>query len=100
MSLSKRSAAAAEKVLESHKSSAHNKNNRQMTATKRAQALTLNSEIVNAITETKSKDRKRNDNENKKLLRERHKELDSRGIDPGWRKMLVNPLRTADQRYR
>ena len=42
----KRSAAAADKILKSKKSSAHNKNNRQMTSAQRAQTFALNSEIA------------------------------------------------------
>ena len=77
VSLPKRSATAAEKVLESKKSSAHNKHNRQMTTAERTQTLALNSEITNSITETESKDRERNGNEHEKLLCERDKEPDS-----------------------
>jgi hypothetical protein len=83
--------------LESQECSAHNKDNRQMAAAECAQTLALNSEIAKAITETESKDRKGNGNENDKLLCERDKELDPYGVDPQGRKMLVNPLRTADQ---
>ena len=97
MSLPKRSATAAEKVLETDESSAHNKHNHQMAIAQRTQALALSSEITNSITETESKDRERNGNENEKLLCERDKEPNSYGIDPGGGKMLVNPLRTADQ---
>lgn len=62
-----------------------------------AQTLALQSEIANPITETQPKNGERNDNENKKLLYEGDKEFDSRGIDPRGGKMLINPLRTADQ---
>ena len=93
----KRSAAATDKILESQKGSAHHKDDRQMTAAERTQTLALDSEIANAITETESKDRERNSNENEELFRERDEELDPLGIDPERRKMLVNPLWTADQ---
>ena len=68
-----------------------------MITAERTQALALNSEITNSITETESKDRKRNGNENEKLFCERDKEPDPCGIDPRGGKMLINPLRTADQ---
>ena len=97
VSVSKGSAAARKKILERQESSSHDEDNPQMTAAKGAQPLTLNSEIANSITETKSKDRERNNNKNQEFFREADKELDPRGIDPGGRKMLVNPLRTADQ---
>ena len=93
----KRSAAAADKILESQKGSAHHKNDRQMTATERMRTLALDSEIANAITETESKDRERNSNENEDFFCECDEELDPLGIDPERRKMLVNPLWTADQ---
>ena len=97
MSLSKRSAATAEKILESQERSAHNENNGQMTAAERPQPLALNSAVANSVTKTQSKDRERKDNENEELLCERDKELGPRGIDPRGRKMLIDPLRTADQ---
>jgi hypothetical protein len=68
-----------------------------MTTKERSQALALNSEIPNSITEGDSKDCERNNNENDKLLCERDKELDPHGLGPGGRKMGVNPLRSADQ---
>ena len=68
-----------------------------MTSAERTHPLALNSEIANSITKPESEDRKRNDNENEKLLCQRDKELDPRGINPGGRKMVVNPLRTADE---
>lgn len=68
-----------------------------MATAERTQTLALNSEITNSITEAESKDRKGNRNENDKLLCERDKKLDPRGIGPRGRKMLVDPLRTAYQ---
>jgi topoisomerase IA-like protein len=93
----KRSAAPADKILESEESSAHNKNHQQMTTAERTQTFSLDSEISNAITKSQSKDRERNKNENEELFCERDEELDPLGIDPERGKMLVNPLWTADQ---
>jgi hypothetical protein len=92
MSVSKRRAAAAEKILESKESSAHTEHNGQMTTAERAQTLALNSEITNSVTEAESKNRERNGNENEKLLCERDKELGPRGFSPRGKQMLVNPL--------
>ena len=68
-----------------------------MTAAQRAQTFALNPEIANSITETESKDRERNNNEDNKLLRQADEKFDLRRIDPWMGKMLVNPLRAADQ---
>jgi hypothetical protein len=95
VSLSEGSTATAEKILESGKSASNNQDNGQMTVAKRTQTLALNSEIPKPITEAKSKDRERNCDENDKLLCERNKKLDPRGINPRVGKMLINPLRTA-----
>src|SRR5262249_49185391 len=97
VSMSEGSASAAEKILKSKKSAANNKDNWQMTAMKRLQTFALNSEIAKPITESKSKDRERNSDENDELLCQANKELGPRGIDPRVRKMLINPLRAADQ---
>ena len=94
---SKRGAATADEVLEAKESSAHHQYNGQMTAAQRAKTFALNPEIANSITEAESKNRERNNNENNKLLRQAHEKPNSRGIDPWMGKMLVNPLRTADQ---
>src|SRR4030095_1883088 len=77
---SKRGATTAGEILEAKKSSAYHKHHRQMTATQRAQALALNPEIANSITETESKDGERNDNENEKLFRQPDEETPSRRI--------------------
>jgi hypothetical protein len=97
MSVPEGNAAAAEKILESKKNAANYKHDWQMTASERMPALALNSEIAKPTTETESKDREWNRDENDKLLCERDKEPGPRGIDPRGRKMLINPLRTADQ---
>src|SRR5207247_709688 len=96
MSVSEGSAAAAEKILESKKNAANYKHDWQMTTSERAQTLALNSEIAKPITEAESKDGEWNRDENDQLLCERDKESGPRGIDPRGRKMLINPLRTAD----
>ena len=67
----KRSAAAADEILEGQKGSAHHKNDQQMTPAECTQTFPLNPEIANAIAETESKNRKRNSNENEELLCER-----------------------------
>ena len=97
MFASKRGAATADEVLEAKESSAHHQYNGQMTATQRAQTFALNPEIANSITEAESKNRERNNNENNQVLRQADEKPDSRRIDPWMGKMLVNPLRTADQ---
>src|SRR5437016_6385866 len=94
---SKRGAATAGEVLEAKESSAYHQYNWQMTAAQRAHTFVLNPEIANSITETESKDRKRNDNENQEFLSRCDERVDPRRIDPMRRKMLVNPLWTADQ---
>jgi hypothetical protein len=61
---SKRCAAAADEVLKSKESSANRENDKQMISAQRTQALSLNPEIAKSITETESKNREGNNNEN------------------------------------
>jgi hypothetical protein len=76
--LPKRSAATAEKILETKQSSAHNKDDRQMITAEGPQILTLNPEIASSITKAESKDRERNGNEDDKLLCQGDEKLDPR----------------------
>jgi hypothetical protein len=68
VSTPKRSAAAADEILKSKESCAHRENDEQMASAQRTQALSLNPEIAKPTTETKSKNRKRDNNENKQLF--------------------------------
>ena len=97
LSMPEGSPAAAEKILESNESAAHNNDNGQMTVAKRSYTVGLNSKIAKPITKSESKNRERNSDENDKLLYERDKKPGPRRIDPRRRKMLIDPLRTAYQ---
>src|SRR5438046_7669605 len=68
-----------------------------MIASKSAQTFELNSEIAESITKCKAKDREWNRDEHDQLFCKRNKEFDLRCIDPGLWKMIVDPLRTADE---
>jgi hypothetical protein len=81
----KRSAAAADEILKSKESSAHNEDNQQMTSAQRAQAFALNPKITNSLTEAESKDRKRNNNENYQLFRQRNDGFDPERVGPSTR---------------
>jgi hypothetical protein len=78
----KRGAAAADEILKSKESSAHRKNDRQMTSAERTQAQSLNSEVAKSITEAESKDRKRNCNEDEQLLRQVNDEFNLLRLSP------------------
>jgi hypothetical protein len=54
-----------------------------MISAQRTQTCALDSEIVDAVTEPKPKDCKRDGNENDELLCERDEKFDPCGIDPG-----------------
>jgi hypothetical protein len=79
---SKRGTAAADEILKGEESSAYRENDRQMTSAERTQAVSLNPEIPKSITKAKSKNRKRDSNENEQLFCERNDDLNLLRVNP------------------
>src|SRR5262249_27708257 len=95
--LSNRRSAAAEKNLKGQQRTANHENHWQMAPIKRTQSFSLNSEITKPIAKREAEDPERDQHKHDQLLCQRDREFDLWRTHPILRKVIVDPLRTADE---